>query len=118
VHCGNLKETTAVKCEACGSKVTQSGKKKRACLKEIVLGKYGGVCACCGENILLLLTIDHVGGRSKFGHDRSLRSHKLYKWLQDNDFPNGFETVCYTCNCGRAQNNGTCPHKDADRGNG
>jgi hypothetical protein len=34
--------------------------------------------------------------------------NRFYK----NNFPRGYRILCYNCNCGRALNNGICPHKD------
>lgn len=96
-------------------------KRRRNFLKSKVFCAYGGIkCACCSEDILDLLTIDHVGGGgAKHRRDESIAgSLQLYKWIIKNKFPSGFEVVCFNCNCGRWYNNGVCPHKDVGRGNG
>lgn len=54
-------------------------------------------CANCGENIFELLTIDHInGGGSK--HRKVIGYHNIYVWLRRNDFPNGYQVLCYNCN--------------------
>jgi hypothetical protein len=76
---------------------------------------YGGYrCACCGETEPLFLSLDHVNNdgkahRMKLG---TLGGTKLYKWLRENEWPEGFQVLCMNCNQGRHRNGGTCPHKD------
>lgn len=67
-------------------------------------------CACCGEKEYRFLTIDHVnGGGNKHRKEKNIGS--LPMWLESRDFPEGYQVLCYNCNCGRAWNNGICPHK-------
>lgn len=70
-------------------------------------------CECCGEGIIRFLTIDHtLNGGTK--HRRSIGTTGggvFYKWLIDNKFPEEYDVLCFNCNCGRAYNNGICPHK-------
>jgi len=79
-----------------------------------VLAHYGKQCICCGEAHEEFLTIDHVhGGGSR--HRRELRAeggavYKLYKWLVENGFANGYQLVCFNCNIAKAQR-GQCPHE-------
>lgn len=85
--------------------------------RDIVLGHYGRECACCGEQNELFLTIDHInndGAKMRKEHGVSLT---LYRWLIKNGFPEGFRTLCYNCNCGRARNGGVCPHEEQGRFN-
>ena len=35
----------------------------------------------------------------------------IYSWLIRNNYPEGFQVLCYNCNLGKAHNNGICPHK-------
>lgn len=82
-----------------------------------VLIHYGGVtprCQCCGESTVAFLTIDHVnGGGTK--HLESLKgSQGLMRWLSKNNYPDGYRVLCYNCNCGRAKNNGVCPHNSLE----
>ena len=74
---------------------------------------YGGKCRCCGEAENRFLTLDHVnGGGNK---DRRAIRSTLWSWLIRNNYPSGFQVLCYNCNCGRALNGGVCPHKDKGR---
>lgn len=78
---------------------------------EILTHYAGGVpiCACCGERTVGFLTIDHIaGGGNK--HRKKIKAN-LYDWLHRNNYPPGFQVLCYNCNCGRARHGGICPHK-------
>ena len=78
-------------------------------------------CNCCGLNDYLdFLAIDHVLGKKqmdsvpelvKIGYSSKLKDGKLYQWIVDNDFPEGFQILCHNCNFakGYPRNNGKCP---------
>ena len=63
-----------------------------------VLTHYGDgklVCKLCGFDDIRALSIDHInGGGAK--HIKSLRGH-FYDWLIENDFPEGYRTLCMNC---------------------
>jgi len=68
-------------------------------IKVDVIYRYGGKCECCGEDELVFLTIDHInGGGSK--HLKELRKSgtNFYKWLIDNNYPDGFRVLRMNCN--------------------
>ena len=83
--------------------------------KEPVYQAYGGYrCNCCGQEGEKFLTIDHVNNdgtehRKEIGKS----SWHLFKWLTRNNFPPGFQVLCWNCNMGKRVNRGTCPHKGA-----
>jgi hypothetical protein len=82
--------------------------------RDKVLAHYGRRCACCGESIEEFLTIDHVQGGGNV-HRRTLRAvggatYKLYRWLVENNFPDGFQLLCFNCNIAKGQY-GECPHE-------
>lgn len=90
-------------------------KKYRSKLKQIVHDAYGNVCACCGESEPMFLSIDHKNNdgyamRKYSGHPRT--GAQFYRWLIDNDFPDGFQLLCMNCNWGKAMNGGICPHQE------
>lgn len=72
-------------------------------------------CICCGENIIGFLTIDHInGGGNKHRRDLGMKNVagvNFYSWLKRNDFPTGYQVMCFNCNCGRSRVRGECPHK-------
>jgi hypothetical protein len=85
---------------------------KRLILKEYVINKYGGACECCGIDNLQLLSIDHIDGNGA-SHRKSIKKSAgagFYSWLKKNNFPDGFRTLCYNCNCALGHC-GYCPHK-------
>jgi hypothetical protein len=77
------------------------------------INHYGIVCACCGEDNVDLLTIDHVnGGGKKHRKEIGVRAgYGFYSWLRNNNFPTGFQVLCFNCNDGRSVNGGICPHE-------
>lgn len=84
--------------------------------KTEVLMYYGNgklSCVCCGEKELKFLTIDHIIPRKSLKeNEQKLSGFALYKNLRQNNFPKGFQTLCWNCNSGKALNKGTCPHKE------
>lgn len=81
--------------------------------RRAALQAYGGRCACCGEANVRFLTIDHINSDGA-EHKRQTngKSQKIARWLKANNYPEGFQVLCYNCNCGRAMNDGICPHKE------
>lgn len=97
-------------------KVRQYRKETLNGLRADVFAAYGGKCMCCGESEPIFLTIDHIGGNGRKHREEVMGNPlyagvKFYAWLRQNEFPEGFETLCYNCNCGRHRNGGICPHK-------
>ena len=80
--------------------------------KRLVFDHYGRSCVCCGESEELFLTIDHVNNDGA-EHRRAI-GPDICAWLLKNDFPEGFQVLCYNCNCGKQRNGGTCPHQTED----
>ena len=69
-------------------------------LKEIIVREYGGCCVDCGEEDVVVLSIDHVYGNGK-QHRIKLkkRGNSFYSWLRKNNYPKEeFELVCRNCN--------------------
>lgn len=73
-----------------------------------VLEHYGGKCVCCGEDRTEFLAIDHIkgGGRK---HRQSIPGNNLYRWLRNNEYPEGFRVLCHNCNMAIGFY-GYCPH--------
>ncbi len=87
---------------------------KYATVRQKVFDHYGWACVCCGESNHGFLTMDHVeGGGNKHRKELGLAGNAFYAWLVREGYPEGFQTQCYNCNCGRAHNGGICPHKRA-----
>lgn len=95
-------------------KISLRNKKRRSLLKNEVFNIYGnGNCCCCGEREISFLSIEHVGGGGR-KHRKALGipgGDSFYKWLKDNNFPDGYEVLCMNCQFGRSHNGGICPHQ-------
>lgn len=112
-------------CERCGQVPPEDGKTQcRECLdkanasrelvKHEVYEAYGGyICNCCQETEPSFLTIDHINNDGaemrKNTHPES--TYSFYCWLRDNNWPSGFQVLCWNCQWGKRKNNGVCPHK-------
>jgi len=80
-------------------------------LRDEVFDAYGGECACCGEARKEYLSIDHKNGNGK-KHRKEIGatgSGGLYRWLKQNNYPEGFQVLCFNCNCGK-ENYSVCPY--------
>ena len=78
-------------------------------IKKIVVDYYGGVCACCGEKDIRFLCVDHIhGGGNR--HKKLLRRSDMPIYLRQENYPEGFQILCYNCNMGKSHYK-VCPHK-------
>ena len=94
-------------------KINEMSRLRKARQRLEVLKHYSNgtlSCDCCGELEYDFLTIDHVNGGGR-KHREEIHHGHLEIWLIMNNFPEGYKVLCYNCNCGRAKNNGICPHK-------
>lgn len=71
-------------------------------------------CACCGDGRYEFLTLDHINGGGN-QHRLAVTGSKkggagVFRWLRLNNYPPGFQVLCYNCNMGRAANGGKCPY--------
>lgn len=73
-----------------------------------VIEHYGGKCNCCKETNPIFLTIDHINGGGR-KHTREIKIKRLDVWLKRNNYPRGFQILCYNCNNAKHLN-GFCPH--------
>lgn len=74
-------------------------------------------CACCGEEHIEFLTMDHINGGG-IKHRKEVKgAYKLCLWLKKNNYPEGFRVLCMNCNhfIGRnSQYKRLCPHQGGD----
>lgn len=80
----------------------RNNRKIRVDRKNLCLIHYGGnspKCACCGEDEIRFLCIDHIHGGGN-QHIKKIRREgaNFYYWLIKNGFPEGFQVLCYNCN--------------------
>lgn len=89
---------------------------RRVRLKTEVMEQYGGGhCACCEEDELAFLTLDHVNGGGN-AHRRLAYGRggvTFYAWLKDSGWPDDppLQVLCSNCNAGRQAHGGVCPHQ-------
>jgi len=81
----------------------------RVTTKAKVFNHYGNKCNCCGEDNLAFLTIDHIEGRVHGSTKDTKKGMKIYQYLIANNFPLGYQVLCYNCNCAK-RDFGYCPH--------
>jgi hypothetical protein len=66
-------------------------------------------CSCCGERTPEFLAIDHINGGGT-QHRKEVPANKFYRWLRDNNWPEGYRVLCHNCNSSYGYY-GYCPHQ-------
>ena len=67
-------------------------------------------CACCSVKPLEFLTLDHInGGGTKHRKELGKGGSSVYQWLKNNNYPEGYQVLCFNCNCSIGML-GYCPH--------
>ncbi len=87
--------------------------RERDRLRFETLVAYSGpvpACACCGEDRLVFLTLDHIDGGGNA--ERRMAGHRggpqWYRLLRRTGYPPGLRVLCWNCNF--AVHRGVCPH--------
>jgi len=99
------------------NKINVNRQKRDISIKFEVLSHYSkGIpkCICCGENIINFLTIDHIKNDGA-AHRKLIKNQGgriFYRWLKRNNYPKGYQVLCFNCNCGKQLNFGICPHEE------
>lgn len=90
------------------SRVGRHGRRQRERMIALCAYTKGKpACKCCGESIYEFLCIDHVYGGG-VQHRKQVGTN-FYRWLANNQFPNGFQVLCHNCNMAKGFY-GKCPH--------
>jgi hypothetical protein len=69
-------------------------------IKVEVLTHYGKgrlACVVCGEVRLDCLSIDHINNDGAIHRKAIGTGTSLYHWLKQNDYPEGYQTLCMNC---------------------
>ncbi len=104
--CNQKKTITSINSKELSKYSIRRKRKKLMAISHYSNGRFE--CACCSENDLDKLSLDHInGGGTKH---RKTGIYNLSVWLVKNNFPPGFQVLCYNCNyCKGAY--GECMHK-------
>ena len=82
--------------------VRQASRKEKTQMKNKVMShySYGEIhCIHCGETNIDFLTIDHINGKKAWkGTGGYSKAHDLTRWLIREDFPEGFQVLCWNWN--------------------
>ena len=83
----------------------KKSKENRDKLKLRVYNHYSNFdikCNCCGERHIEFLSIDHVNNDG--AEHRRTQQHGMvfYTWIKRNNFPTGFQILCFNCNWSKA----------------
>jgi len=104
-------ETACRKCTCKRAKTVNLTERNK--LRIEILKKYSKKdipeCQCCGETILEFLTLDHINGGGT-EERKKYPATMLFRKLRRENFPNGYRTLCYNCNCSLGRY-GYCPHQ-------
>lgn len=88
-------------CKQCRREYTQRYNKERHLRRRRqALEAYGGKCACCGITEEVFLAINRIDGDGG-AHRKEIRSSgsaTMYRWLDHNNYPEGFQVLCHNCN--------------------
>lgn len=73
--------------------------------KTTIFTHYSGnppKCACCGETEIRFLELDHINGGGNKERKNLFKYYiggkMFYRWLIQNNFPEGYQVLCCNCN--------------------
>lgn len=81
----------------------------------LVLNAYSNndiKCACCGENEINFMALDHInndGAKHRKEMNNGKGGSQIYQWIINNNYPTGFQVLCHNCNLAKGFY-GECPH--------
>ncbi len=87
-------------------------KNRLSCITHYSNGKM--ICSCCKCNDYDFLIIDHINNDGA-EHRKTVSSGSLYSWLKTNNFPKGFQVLCYNCNSVKGHYGYCKVHMEVDR---
>lgn len=107
VICGGAREDkNHARCRKCN----RAGLAYHFRIREAALMAYGGRCACCGEEGVVFLTLDHINGNGARHRRSEPRAKWLPQYLKLRGYPSGYQVLCYNCNMAKRQGP-ACPHQ-------
>ena len=69
--------------------------------KEAAFAHYGEACARCGSGDDL--QIDHIDDSGEDHRRTDKEARTMYRWLRKHGYPDGFQTLCRSCNLAKAR---------------
>lgn len=103
----NQKESRKSRCSNCYAK------RDRISLVMDAFDALGWQCACCGEDDIRFLSLDHVqGGGNIHREESNLNNQQVYREARREGYPKDkWQILCMNCNTARWRFNSICPHK-------
>jgi len=82
-------------------------------LRMEIISHYGGHCACCGEDQIDFLTIDHINNDGAKARREGIykTGSRFYIWIKKSGFPEDLQVLCRNCNWSKFSNGGHCVHE-------
>lgn len=109
MNCGNTTDQKGKNhCSACQALIQDRNQKRWSIYRDLTFDHYGHACKCCGETAKRFLCIDHIDNKGNEHRRSDKKARAIVRWLVVNDYPEGFQTLCYNCNM--AKRFGSCPH--------
>lgn len=111
--CRGKVEPGKLRCSDCLELGRQSIQKSGQRNKLGALKAYGGAsCACCGETLLIMLTLDHIAQDGALKRRTGEASgSRFYQILKKQGYPPGLRVLCRNCNYAvYVSPNHRCPH--------
>lgn len=89
-------------------------------IKREMVDALGGCCACCGEDEIAFLTLDHIGNIVPDNHRRAdgsrISGRTLLHEVRKEGFPRDkYRILCWNCNAATSHGR-VCPHELAREG--
>jgi hypothetical protein len=113
-YADRLRDKRRAKYHENAEKLLQRVRDENARVKKEVFAHYGNKCACCGIDEMVFLTMDHIYGDGAAHRGRGVKrvgsGTALYRWLRRHNYPDGFQVLCFNCNCAK-RTNLFCPHQ-------
>ena len=65
-----------------------------------ILTNGEGTCRMCGQGDQDVLCVDHINdnGADHRRTDPRTNNGRIWRWLMQNDYPTGFQILCFNCN--------------------
>lgn len=85
-------------------KIKEYGKRRHQKVKLDVLNHYGHGnphCKICGIKNVQYLCLDHINGdgnKHRKEISRGSAGYNMYRWIQKNNYPDGFQVLCFNHN--------------------